>query len=116
VSGAQLQQVDRDFAGVFRLAPSELERMFQVIRAANAEIQAIEEEMRKHANDRARWELPADRNTIRTLQERRQSAIQANMNRLRTTLTPTGWTAVSSFINTDLRNATTIAQPAGARP
>lgn len=115
-SSLQAQQIDRDFARVFRISPSELSQMFQIVRKATVEIKTIEEEMIKHANDRARWELASDWNTIRALRERRDAAIQANIAVLRTTLTSTGWTAVSNFINTDLRNSTVIARPAGAKP
>lgn len=114
--GNQLQQVDQDFARVLRITPSELDPIFQLVRKATKEIAAIEDQMRQHVNDRARWELPADYNTIRVLQERRLTAIQSNMTLLRTTLSAASWTGVSTFINTDLRNSTVIAQSAGAKP
>jgi hypothetical protein len=116
VSGAQLLQVDRDFARVFQIDTSELERMFQVVRAADIEIKGIEGEMRKHANDRARLELFPDRTTMQTLQVRRQAAIQSNLARLRAALSAAGWTALSNYINTDLRNSVSFGQPAGQKP
>jgi len=100
VSGAQLQQVDRDFARVFKIHESELERMFQITRAASAEIKAVENQMRNHANERARLELHPDRATMQRLQEQRQSVIQFHMARLRTTLSAAGWNALSNYINT----------------
>lgn len=115
-SGAQLAQVDRDFANVFKIDSAELERFFQITRAATAEIKAIEDQMVRHGNERARLELYPDPATMQTLETRRKSAIQSNLNRLRTTLSPTAWAAVSNYINTDLRNSVTFAQPAGKKP
>lgn len=60
VTGAQLAQVDRDFATVFRINASELDKLFGLTRAANTEIRAIDAEMRTHANARARLELFPD--------------------------------------------------------
>jgi hypothetical protein len=116
VAAPQLLQVDRDFAGVFKIQASELDRMFQVVRSANTEIKAIEDQMRKHANDRARIELFPDRATMQALQVRRQAAIQSNLARLRTALSAAGWTALSNYINTDLRNSVSFGQPAGKKP
>jgi hypothetical protein len=111
-----LAQIDRDFANVFKIDSSELERLFQVTRAASAEIKAIEDQMVRHGNERARLELFPDRATMQTLETRRKSAIESNLNRLRTTLSAQGWAAVSNYINTDVRNSVTFAQPAGKKP
>ena len=62
-------------------------------RAASAEIKTVENQMRIHANERARLELYPDRATMQKLQEQRQNVIQSNMTRLRTTLTAAGWIA-----------------------
>jgi len=115
-SGSPLLQVDREFAAVFKIEIAELDRMFQIVRMGNAEIKAIEDQMRTHANDRARIELFPDRATMQTLQLRRQTAIQNNLTRLRTTLSPASWNALSNYINSDLRNSTTFVTPAGVRP
>ena len=115
-SGPQLQQVDQDFARVFRINASELERVFEITHAANSEIKAIENQIRDHANERARLELFPDKATMQALEERRKNAIQTNLNRLRTSLSAANWTAISNFINTELRNSTTFAQPKGKQP
>jgi len=115
-AGAQSAQIDRDVANVFKIDASELERFFQVTRTANAEIKAIEDQMVRHGNERARLELFPDRATMQTLETRRKSAIESNLNRLRTTLSAQGWAAVSNYINTDVRNSVTFAQPAGKKP
>jgi hypothetical protein len=57
-----------------------------------------------------------DKATMQALEERRKNAIQTNLNRLRTSLSAANWTAISNFINTELRNSTTFAQPKGKQP
>lgn len=44
-SGGQLQQVDDNFAKVFRIGGLELGKVFEVTRSAKTEIQAVESQM-----------------------------------------------------------------------
>lgn len=111
-----MQQVDNDFATMFRISSSELGKVFEQTRAARTEIQAIEGQMRSHANDRARQELFPEPVTMRRLAQQRNLAIQTNITRLRSLVSPATWAALSNFINTDLRNSISAVQRGEKKP
>jgi hypothetical protein len=79
-----------------------------VSNAYAAELRAVDEEERLHANARAKLEVPPDRARMQGFEARRQAIVTRGIVALRTQLNAADWTAFQNFINGSYRTSHSI--------
>jgi hypothetical protein len=106
---AELQRIDRETAANFGLVSVQtLPTLRTVSNAHAAELRAVDDEEKLHANARAKMELPPIRGQMQAFEARRKAIVNRGIAALRTQLGPTEWVAFQNFINGSYRSSHSI--------
>jgi len=105
-----LAAVERDMSRTFGVRDTDLNRFMETTRAVNAELRSIDQQMRDHANSRARLELPPVRATMQALHAKRQAAVQSGLGKVQSAVGAEAWNGIAAYINGRLRDSITTVR------
>jgi len=109
---AELQRIDREVTANFGLASTHaLPTLRTVSNSFAAELAAVDDEERAHANARARLELGPLPAQLRAFEARRDAIVTRGIAALRTQLGPAEWTRFQTYINGTHRTSYSVVSP-----